>query len=48
MREKTCKNTVLHINRNKQRIRGARLHEKITNIKKDCLHKISHEIISEN
>lgn len=35
-------------NRNKQRIRVARLHEKITNIRKDYLHKISHEIISEN
>ncbi|MBQ8824019.1 MAG: IS200/IS605 family element transposase accessory protein TnpB [Ruminococcus sp.] len=35
-------------NREKQRIRVARLHEKITNIRKDYLHKISHEIISEN
>lgn len=35
-------------NREKQRIIVARLHEKITNIRKDCLHKISHEIISEN
>ena len=35
-------------NRNKQRIRVARLYEKITNIRKDYLHKISNEIISEN
>lgn len=35
-------------NRNKQRIKVARLYEKITNIRKDYLHKISHEIISEN
>ncbi|MDE5768340.1 MAG: IS200/IS605 family element transposase accessory protein TnpB [Oscillospiraceae bacterium] len=35
-------------NRNKQRIKVARLHEKITNSRKDCLHKISHEMISEN
>lgn len=40
----------MHIsrNRNKQRIRVARLYEKITNIRKDYLHKIFHEIISEN
>lgn len=35
-------------NRNKQRVKVAKLHEKITNIRKDYLHKISHEIISEN
>ncbi|MCD7801229.1 MAG: IS200/IS605 family element RNA-guided endonuclease TnpB [Ruminococcus sp.] len=35
-------------NKEKQRIIVARLHEKITNIRKDYLHKISHEIISEN
>lgn len=35
-------------NRDKQRLRAARLYEKITNIRKDYLHKISHEIISEN
>lgn len=35
-------------NRYKQRIRVARLYEKITSIRKDYLHKISHEIISEN
>jgi len=35
-------------NRNKQRIKVARLYEKITNIRKDYLHKISHGIISEN
>ena len=35
-------------NREKQRIRVARLHEKITNIRKNYLHQISHEMISEN
>ncbi|MCM1220351.1 MAG: IS200/IS605 family element RNA-guided endonuclease TnpB [Lachnospiraceae bacterium] len=35
-------------NREKQRIRVAKLHEKITNIRKDYLHRISHRIISEN
>jgi len=35
-------------NRNKQRIKIARLHEKITNIRKDNLHQISKQIISEN
>lgn len=35
-------------NRNKQRIKVARVHEKITNIRKDNLHKISHKLISEN
>jgi len=35
-------------NRNKQRIKVARLHERITNIRKDNLHQISKQIISEN
>src|SRR5206468_10375524 len=35
-------------NRNKARIKVARLHEKITNIRKDFLHKISSTIINEN
>ena len=35
-------------NRNKQRIKVARLHEKITNIRIDNLHKISHKLIQEN
>lgn len=35
-------------NREKQRIKIAILYEKITNVRKDYLHKISHEIISEN
>ena len=35
-------------NWDKQRIRVARIHEKIHNARKDNLHKISHELISEN
>lgn len=35
-------------NRNKQRIKVARLYEKITNIRVDNLHKISHKLIQEN
>ena len=35
-------------NRNKHRIKIARLHERITNIRKDYLHKISSRIIKEN
>src|SRR5574344_51922 len=35
-------------NRNKARIKVARLHEKISNTRKDNLHKISHKLISEN
>ena len=35
-------------NRNKQRIKVARLHEKISNTRKDNLHKISHKLINEN
>lgn len=35
-------------NYNKQRIKVAKYHENIVNIRKDYLHKISHEIISEN
>ena len=35
-------------NRNKQRIKVAKINEKITNIRKDNLHKISYKIIQEN
>lgn len=35
-------------NKNKQRRRVARLHEKISNIRKDNLHKISNKLINEN
>lgn len=35
-------------NRNKQRIRIAKLHEKISNVRKDNLHKISHKLVNEN
>ena len=35
-------------NRNKARIKVARLHEKISNTRKDNLHKISHKLINEN
>ena len=35
-------------NRNKQRIKIAKLHEKITNQRKDFLHKLSSELINEN
>ena len=35
-------------NWNKQRIKVAKIHEKISNTRKDYLHKISHELISEN
>lgn len=35
-------------NRNKQRIKVARLYEKIRNIRLDYLHKITHKLISEN
>ena len=35
-------------NRNKQRIKVARLHEKIYNTRVDYLHKVSHKLISEN
>jgi len=35
-------------NRNKQRIKVARIHEKIHNTRIDHLHKISHQLISEN
>lgn len=33
---------------NKQRIKVAKIYEKITNIRKDYLHKISHKLIDEN
>ena len=35
-------------NRNKQRVKVARLHEKISNQRKDFLHKLSSELINEN
>ena len=35
-------------NWNKQRIKVARLHEKISNTRKDYLHKISYQLIKEN
>ena len=35
-------------NRNKQRIKDAKLYEKITNQRQDFLHKLSHYIINEN
>ena len=35
-------------NRNKQRIKVARTYEKITNVRKDYLHKISHKLVNEN
>lgn len=35
-------------NRNKVRLKVAKQHEKITNQRKDCLHKISSKIINEN
>jgi len=35
-------------NWSKQRIKVARVHEKITNTRKDYLHKISHKLVSEN
>lgn len=35
-------------NWNKQKIKVARTHEKISNIRKDYLHKISHELVDEN
>lgn len=35
-------------NRNKQRIKIAKLYEKIANIRKDNLHKISYQLINEN
>ena len=35
-------------NRNKQQIKVAKIHEKITDIRKDFLHKLSHELTHEN
>ena len=35
-------------NRNKQRIKVARTYEKIANVRKDYLHKISHKLVNEN
>lgn len=45
---KLAKKTKGSNNRNKQRIKVARLYEKITNIRVDNLHKISHKLIQEN
>lgn len=45
---KLAKKKVGSNNRNKQRIKVARLNERITNIRKDNLHKISHKLIQEN
>ena len=45
---KLAKKKIGSNNRNKQRIKVARLKEKITNIRKDNLHKISHKLIQEN
>jgi len=35
-------------NRNKQRIKVARIHERISNIRKDFLHKLSYQLTNEN
>jgi putative transposase len=35
-------------NQNKQRVKLAKLHEKVSNQRKDFLHKISHELVNEN
>lgn len=35
-------------NKNKQRIKVARVHEKVTNIRKDFLHKLSYQLTNEN
>ena len=45
---KLAKKKIGSNNRNKQRIKVARLNERITNIRKDNLHKISHKLIQEN
>ena len=45
---KLAKKKIGSNNRNKQRIKVAKLNEKITNIRKDNLHKISHKLIQEN
>ena len=45
---KLAKKKIGSNNRNRQRINVARLNEKITNIRKDNLHKISHKLIQEN
>lgn len=45
---KLAKKTKGSNNRNKQRIKVARLYEKITNSRIDNLHKISHKLIQEN
>lgn len=45
---KLAKKKIGSNNRNRQRIKVARLNERITNIRKDNLHKISHKLIQEN
>jgi putative transposase len=45
---KLTKKTKGSNNRNKQRVKIARLYEKITNVRIDNLHKISHKLIQEN
>ena len=45
---KLAKKKIGSNNRNRQRIKVARLNEKITNVRKDNLHKISHKLIQEN
>ena len=45
---KLAKKKIGSNNRNRQRIKVARLNEKITNIRKDYLHKISHKLIQDN
>jgi putative transposase len=35
-------------NREKARLRLAKLYEKITNIKEDWIHKVTHKIVNEN
>lgn len=45
---KLAKKKIGSNNRNKQRIKVASLYEKITNIRIDNLHKISHKLIQEN
>lgn len=48
LQRKMAKKKLGSNNRVKQRIKIARLHEKISNTRKDNLHKISHKLINEN
>ena len=45
---KLAKKKISSNNRNKQRIKVAKIYEKITNIREDYLHKISHKLIQDN